>query len=156
MIIDVNRSWSSAVETQIPDRESWSLSTLSPEDRQRHASGPVYARICYIHSKWFKMAHFENFNWNKLIMNIETHVILNKITKHSLLLKLDLDLTLKHIHFYLDVQISQLNFFFSYNISDHSLPKFDGSWCLNNNQLFCKIIYFHNIFQRLTLKKPKP
>ena len=24
---------------------------------------------------------------------------------------------------------------------------FDGSWCLNNNQLFCKIIYFHNIFQ---------
>ena len=58
-------------------------------------------------SKWLT---FKIVIKNKLMMNIVTHVILNKMTKYSLLLKLELDLTL-NLHFYLDVQISTLTIF---------------------------------------------
>ena len=40
------------VETQMPDRESWSLSTSSTEDRHRRASGPVHIWFRYIYSLW--------------------------------------------------------------------------------------------------------
>ena len=38
-----------AVEIQTPNRESWSLTTISTEDRLRHASGPVHTRLRYIY-----------------------------------------------------------------------------------------------------------
>ena len=39
------------VKTQVPDRKSWSLSTLSTEDRHRRASGPVHPWFRYIYTR---------------------------------------------------------------------------------------------------------